>query len=279
MNLDGKTVIITGANTGLGFAVAKSLANQKVHEILVCRNSERAEKVKSEIEKAVTGANIDVMICDLGSMKSIHSFIRRFQETYSKLDILYNNAAVMKRKRTLTEDGFETMFQINYLAPVILVRSLFNFLKKGIEPQIINNGRPAENLRLDLDDLQFEKSYHMYHSFFKTKLCLLFASLEFSRRFEKDGISVYMGEPGPFKSDLVRDLPIMNWFKNLFSAPVEKAAKHMIHLITMGETKNKSGKLFTKSIEVPLTDYWQDPIIRQKLWSMTNSLIEGKAKY
>lgn len=276
MDLDGKTILITGASSGLGFAVARLFANRGAHEILVCRNREKGEKAVSDIKKEVAGANINLMICDLESMQSIHAFVEQFEKTYPKLDILYNNAAVMKRKRTLTEDGFEAMFQVNYLAPFIFMRSLINSLKKGTEPQIINNGRPQENLRLDLDDLQFEKSYHMYHSFFKTKLCLVFASLEFSQRLEEEGISVYMAEPGTFKSELVREMPLAGWFKNLFSAPVEKAAENMIHVITREDVKDKNGKIFTKRKEVPLTDYWKEPGIRQKLWSITNSLLENK---
>ena len=116
----------------------------------------------------------------------------------------------------------------------------------------------------------------MYQSFFKTKLYLLFATLEFSRRYEKESISVYMGEPGTFKSDLVRDVPAVGWLKNLFSAPVEKAAGHMLNLITREGAKNKNGKLYTKGKEVPLTDYWKDLNIGQQLLSITDSLIDSK---
>jgi len=275
MKLNGKTILISGASSGLGFEVARLFAIRGAHEILVCRNREKGEKAVSDIKKEVPGANLDLMVCDLESMKSIHAFIEEFGKTCSKLDMLYNNAAVMKRTRTLTEDGFEAMFQVNYLAPFILMRSLIGYLEKGTDPQIINNGRPAEKLRLDMDDLQFENGYHMYQSFFKTKLCLLLASLECSQRLKNEGISVYLAEPGPFKSDLVREMPLVGWLKNLFSSPVEKAAEHMIHVMTELEGKDKNGKVFTKREAVPLTDYWKDPGIRQELWSKTESLLEN----
>jgi len=275
MNLAGKTSLITGANTGLGLAVAKQFAAIGSDTILVCRNNEKGENAILEINREIPNASVELMICDLSSMKSIQSFIEEFKGKYSKLDILYNNAAVMKQKRTITEDGFEMMFQVNYLGSFILMNSFIELLKNGSTPYIINNGRPSDKLRLDMEDLQFIENYNMYQSFFKTKLCLLFSTFELSRRQESDGITVTMIDPGPFKSDLVRDVPMMGWIKNLFSAPVDKAAKNILYHITP-EGTNKNGKVFKEKQEYPLTDYWKDSSISARLWSSTESLIKGK---
>jgi len=275
MTLSGKNCLITGANTGLGFAVSKKIANLGANTILLCRNKEKGENAVHEVKKETPNASVELMFCDLSSMKSIQSFIEEFKRKYAKLDILYNNAAVMKQKRTVTEDGFETMFQVNYLAPFILMNSFLELLRNSSSPIIVNNGRPTYKLRLDMDDLQFLKNYHMYNSFFKTKLCLLFASLELSRRLESDGIPVTMIDPGPFKSDLVRDVPLMGWFKNLFSSPVDKAAENILYHITSDELKNKNGKVFKEKQEWPLSDYWKDMSISERLWSVTESLIKN----
>ena len=274
MNISGKTCLITGASSGLGLAVSKKFANMGANTIMLCRTKEKGENAVLEIKKETPNASVDSMICDLASMKSIQSFIKDLKGKYSELDILYNNAAVMKRKRTITEDGFEMMFQVNYLAPFILMNSFLELLKNGSSPYIINNGRPADKYRLDFDDLQFEKNYHMYHSFFKTKLCLLFASLELSRRHESDGITVTMIDPGPFKSDLVRDVPLMGWVKNLFSASVDKAAENILYHLVSDKEKNKNGKVFKEKQEKPLIEYWKDTGVSGRLWSVTESLIK-----
>jgi len=276
MSLVGRNCLITGANTGLGLAVAKRFATLGADIILLCRNKEKGENAVLEIKKEIPNALVELMICDLSSFKSIQSFIEEFKVKYSKLDILYNNAAVMKQKRTITEDGFEMMFQVNYLASFILMNSFLELLKNGSSPQIINNGRPADKYRLDMDDLQFSKNYNMYHSFFKTKLCLLLANLELSGRYENDGIIVTMIDPGPFKSDLVKDVPLMGWIKNLFSSSVDKAAENILYHITSDEAKNNSGKVFKEKQEKPLTEYWKDTEVREQLWSATESLIKGK---
>ena len=164
MKFTEKICLVTGASSGLGFAVSKRFAEMGANTLLVCRNKEKGENAVDEIKTKTPSASVELMICDLSSMKSIQSFIKEFKGKYSKLDILYNNAAVMKQKRTVTEDGFEMMFQVNYLAPFILMNSLLELLKNGSSPFIINNGRPADKLRLDMDDLQFSKNYKMYNS-------------------------------------------------------------------------------------------------------------------
>ena len=167
MTLSGKNCLITGANTGLGLAVSKKIANMGANTIMLCRNKEKGDSAVLEVQEEIPNASVELMICDLSSMKSIQNFIKGFKGKHSKLDILYNNAAVMKQKRTVTGDGFEMMFQVNYLAPFILMNSFLELLKNSASPYIINNGRPADKLRLDMDDLQFSKKYSMYNSFLK----------------------------------------------------------------------------------------------------------------
>jgi NAD(P)-dependent dehydrogenase (short-subunit alcohol dehydrogenase family) len=275
MTVAGKNCLVTGANTGLGFAVTKKLADMGANTILLCRNKEQGERAVLEIKKETPNAVVDLMICDLASMKSIHSFIEDFKGKYTNLDLLFNNAAVMKQKRTITEDGFEMMFQVNYLAPFILTNAFLELIKNSSLHQIINNGRPADKYRLEFDDLQFSKNYHMYDSFFQTKLCLLFSSLELSRRYNSDELTVTMADPGPFKSKLVRDVPLVGWAKNLVSAPVDKAAENILFVINSGEAEKINGKVFKERQEYPLTSYWKDTDVGERLWTITETLIKN----
>ncbi|OVE79206.1 hypothetical protein BVY01_03150 [bacterium I07] len=275
MRLSGKNCLITGASSGLGLCVSTVLGDLGANTILLCRNQEKGENAVLEIKKENPNAEVELMICDLSSMKSSKSFIEEFKGKYSKLDILYNNATVMKQKRTVTEDGFEMMFQVNYLAPFIRMNSFLELLKNGSSPHIINNGRPVNMLRLNMDDLQFRKNYSMYRSFLKTKLCLLFASLELSRKQASNGITVTTIDPGSFLSDLVKEAPSIGWVKNLLSFFVYRATYHIIHHITSDDIKNKNGRVFKKKSEKPLTEYWKDRNVSGQLWSVTESLINN----
>jgi len=279
MLFSGKNCLITGANSGLGFAVARRFACRGAHTILLCRNEERGQEAVRTIEQETPNVSVDLMICDLSSMDSIQNFITDFKAKYSKLDILLNNAAVMKRKRTVTEDGFEMMFQVNYLAPFILMNTFHELLENGSSHQILNIALPDEDLRLNFGDLQFEESYAMWDSFFQTKLCLLMASLEMSRRHESDEFTVTLAVPGSFKSNLVRDFPWFGWIKNLFSISVDTAAENIMYVVKLVEEQEKSTRVFEKREEKHLTPYWQDTKVGERLWSTTEALLEESPIY
>jgi len=275
MDLSQKDCLVTGASSGLGFAVSKKLAGMGAHVILLCRDKLKGENAIHAIKQEVPNASVELMLCDLASMASIRQFIERLKTEHAKLDLLFNNAAVMKRRRTVTVDGFEMMFQVNYLAPFMFMNAFVDLLKKGSSSQVISNTLPSYSLRLDLDDLQSTRRYRMYNDFFLTKLCLLFATLEFARKHEEDGITTFMAVPGTFKSDLVRETPFLGWFKNLFSAPVDRAAENILYVITADPVRNKNAKAFKEREEWLLSAYWQDRATRERLWSITTSLING----
>lgn len=276
MQLSDKDCIVTGANTGLGFEVARRLASQGAITTMLCRSEKKGEDALRKIREEHPGARLEVAVCDLASLDATRGFISEFGARHEKLDVLYNNAAVMKSKRTLTEDGFELMFQVNYLAPFLLMTSLLPLLRNGSHPHVINNGRPSTKLRLDLEDLQSAKAYSMYQSFFKTKLCLVFGTLELARRPERGRVAVTMIDPGPFKSELVRDVRAAAWFKNLFSGSVEKAADNLFHHIG-ADPEELNGKVFKERAAHPLPEYWNDRVLGGRLWSMTELMLSAQA--
>jgi NAD(P)-dependent dehydrogenase (short-subunit alcohol dehydrogenase family) len=279
MLFSGKNCLITGANSGLGFAVSRIFARRCAHTILLCRNRERGKEAVRTIEQETPNASVDLMICDLASMESTQEFIRTFKAKYSKLDILINNAAVMKRKRTVTEDGFEMMFQVNYLAPFILMNAFLELLENSSLHHILNIALPDEDLRLNFDDLQFKETYHMFNSFFQTKLYLLMASLEMSRRHENDELTVTLAVPGSFKSNLARDFFGLGWVKNLFVASVDSAAENILFVIEQVEEQKKSARLFEEREEKQFTPYWQNMEVSERLWSTTEVLLEDSPIY
>ena len=275
MDYSGEKVLITGANSGLGLAVAKRFAGLGADTILVCRTKEGGERAALEIEAETPNASIRLMTCDLASMASIDQLITDVKAEDSTLDLLFNNAATMKRDRTITEDGFEMMFQVNYLAPFIIMNSLLGLLRSSSTHLLLGNGRPSAKLRLDFDDLQFEKHYRMYDSFFRTKLCLLLASVELAHRPEGQGVSIHMADPGPFKSGLIREVPWpAGWIKNLFSGTLDEAADNILYVADSKMARTGTGKVFKKRQEVPLTSYWKDTKVRDQLWSATEAMIE-----
>lgn len=272
--LTGKNCLVTGASSGLGLEVSKQLCKLGAHVILLCHNKNKGHEAIKKIQIETPGASTDLMICDLSSIKSVNEFLEAFKRKYSKLHLLFNNAAVIKKQFTKTEDNIETMFHVNYLAPFILSNSLTNELKNTSSSRIINIGFPDEKYHLDFEDLQSQKKYSSLDSFFKTKLCVSYFSLELKKRLTKTNVEVINTDPGPgsFKSNIVREFPFVGFFKNLFAKPVKKVAENIIYLAFSNEIDLSSNNIFSGRKKQDLTDYWSDENIRQKLWSITESL-------
>lgn len=268
-------ILVTGASSGLGLAVSKRFALEGANVILLCRTEQSGAAAVAGIEREVAGASVRSMTCDLASLASIDQFIAEVKAEVSSLDLLFNNAGVMKHDRTVTEDGFEMMFQVNYLAPLILMNSFLEPLRASPIHLVLNNCRPSDKLRVDFDDLQFSKRYRMYDSFFRTKLYLLLSSVELAQRPEAAATSIHMADPGPFKSGLVREAPwLAGWVKNLFSASVDDAADNIVFVADSTAGRSETGKVFKKRREVPLAPYWLDAEVRTRLWTATETLLD-----
>jgi NAD(P)-dependent dehydrogenase (short-subunit alcohol dehydrogenase family) len=272
-SMDGKTCLITGANSGLGLATAKRWAALGADLILVCRDEQKAAAALAEVKSIVPRASLSAMVCDLSSMASIERFIADFKTAHSKLDLLFNNAAVLKPKRTLSTDGIELMFQTNYLAPFVITTSLLDILKNNAPAQVINIAHPPENLTLDFEDIQSSRKYNVMDAFMKTKLCLLLFTLELAQRISGSGVTVNAGDPGPFKSKLSRDVPWpLGTLLSMTAPSADQAAGALVFMA--GQSNGSSGKVFLKEQEIPQVAYWKDGSVRARLWTETETILE-----
>ncbi len=279
MDLSQKIILVTGASSGLGFESSKKLAELGAQVILLCRNNEKGENAIRMIKQAIPNAKLSLYIVDLASFDSVHNFIKQITEEYQRLDILINNAAVMKQKRSLTEDGFETMFQVNFLSPVLLMNELLPLFNQSSCGQIINITLPSPKLRLDFNDMQFEKNYKSFDAFFKTKLSLLLYSLKISEltSFERIKITCAVPNTKPFKSDLGREAPFfVRIMKNLISVPVENVVENMAYLVEYGMNNNETGKIFEGKTIINPTAYWKNEEIQEQVYRLANKCIVRK---
>ena len=125
-DIQGKICLVTGSTSGLGKATAFVLAQQHATVILGCRDKQRGEAVLAEIKAGSPAANVDLLLLDLSVQQSVRSAVTELENRYDHLDVLINNAAVFKRHRTLTVDGYETMFATNHLGPFLLTNLLLS---------------------------------------------------------------------------------------------------------------------------------------------------------
>eukprot|EP00795_Rhopilema_esculentum_P003438 gene3438-1813_t len=274
-SLYGKTVIITGANTGIGKEVSKELAKRKARVILACRDVEKGRKAAREIFEE-TGTSCDVVVkeLDLASFKSIRKFCQNIYDTEPQVNILINNAGVFHPPYSLTEDGYETTFAVNYLGHFLLTNLLLSKLKDSARVIIVAS-KLYEKAKIDFENLNAEKGYKGFDAYKQSKLANLLFAYELCKKVPR-GVTVNSLHPGFVATELPRHklnnkikkilYPI---FAFLFMRTPVEGAQTVVHLATSSELDSVSGGYFGDCKEEKLQPKALDDKVSAKLWELS----------
>ena len=209
----GKTAIVTGANTGIGFETAQALVEKNAHVIMACRNLQKAQVAKANILTKFPKASIEMIQLDLNSLQSVRDFVTEFSKNHQKLDLLINNAGLMIPPLMRTKDGFESQLGVNYLGHFLLTGLLLPVLEKGA--RVISLSSIAHrNAQINFKDLNSEKSYSRFKAYGQSKLACLMFAYELDRRLKKKGSTVksIAAHPGVSNTELARYVPKVFYF-------------------------------------------------------------------
>lgn len=191
--MDDAVVVITGANSGLGYAGTKAFAQKGATVVMACRSVERgrdaAESIRSEIPDSST-FNLEVQACDLADLASVRSCAERIRDEHDAVDILCNNAGVMAIPRRETERGFEMQLGVNHFGHFAFTVELFPALRAADgEARIVTQSSGAHRTgSMDFADLNWEESYSKWEAYGRSKLANLLFAYELQRRLENAGI-------------------------------------------------------------------------------------------
>ncbi|MBI9045675.1 MAG: SDR family NAD(P)-dependent oxidoreductase [Anaerolineaceae bacterium] len=245
-DLTGKTIIITGANSGLGLETTRALARKNAEIIMACRNQEKAASAKKQIRSEIPQARLIIMPLDLADLTSIRRFAIQFQNEYQKLDVLINNAGLMMLKTlTHTKDGFEMQFGINHLGHFALVGLLLETLLKTPTSRVIAVSSNAHNFgKLNFNNLNSEKRYSRSFAYFNSKLANLLFTYEFQRKLEAADASTIAAaaHPGWSNTNLQAYSGIMDFVFPIFGQTAEMGALPILYAASMPDVKG--GKYF-----------------------------------
>ena len=210
-DLSGKTAIVTGANSGIGFEAAKEFARKGAEVILACRSMEKGERAVSAIHAEIPNAKPKPMVLNLDSLASVRHFVDEFKVAYSRLDVLLNNAGIMMVPYGKTEDGFERQLGVNHLGHFALTGLLFDVLLKTQQARVVNVSSNAHRFgELDFDDLMFddEEAYTPMKAYGNSKLANLLFTYEMQRRLDskKSDVIAVAAHPGIAVTNLVNHL-------------------------------------------------------------------------
>ena len=239
----GKTILVTGANSGIGYQTALELARHGAHVILGCRSQSKGDAALDRLRREAPGAQVEVAILDMASLASIRAFAAQFSGG-GTLDVLINNAGVMALPtRELTSDGFERQIGTNHLGHFALTGLLLPLLRKSPAPRVVTVASLAHrNGKMDFNNLQSEQSYDPMGAYNNTKLANLLFAYELDRRLKAAGsplISVAAhpgvamtnvfengpGDKGGLKMKLMkRMIPLIGQDEAMGALPTEYAA-------------------------------------------------------
>lgn len=184
-DITGKLVIVTGANSGIGFHASKELAAKGAHVILACRDLNKGAEAADKIISEYPESNLELMHLDLSSLKSIIQFSEKFKQNYENLDLLINNAGLMFTPYVKTEDGFELHLGVNHLGHFALTGLLLDLLLKTDKSRIVNvSSGLHKSGKIDFDNLHGEKTYRRIGAYGQSKLANLLFTYELQRKLE-----------------------------------------------------------------------------------------------
>ena len=203
--LDGKTVIVTGGNTGIGKATAQDLSQRGARVILACRDVVKGRTAMEEIREKTGNNDLAVRKLDLASCKSIKAFAEQILREEPQINILINNAGVMFVPYQLTEDGYELTFGVNHLGHFLLTNLLLERIKASAPSRIIVVASLGHLVGyLDFGDMMWKKRYNSQLAYCRSKLANIMFAKELAKRLVDTGVTVCSLHPGTINTELTR---------------------------------------------------------------------------
>lgn len=283
--LTGKTIVITGANAGLGYESALALADKGAHVIMACRNPQKAATAQADLLARSPHASVELAALDLSSLASIRAFAEAVKSKHNKLDILINNAGLMAIPKAKTADGFEMQFGVNHLGHFALTGLLLDRLLAAPGSRVVNVSSQAHTGgKINFDDLQSEKSYSRFGAYAQSKVANILFTRELHKRLDHAGahlISV-AAHPGVSATNLFE----------LGFAPLDAIIKFGVGLIGQkagqgalpqlyaavapevagGDYIGPHGGMRGYPVRVQPTAYAQNDAVAERLWEVSEQL-------
>ncbi|XP_012679088.1 retinol dehydrogenase 12 [Clupea harengus] len=275
--LDGKTVLITGANTGIGKETAVDLASRGARVILACRDVEKGEIAAAEIRTRVGGAKVEVRELDLADTSSIRAFAQKFLKEVNHLHVLINNAGVMMCPYMKTADGFEMQLGVNHLGHFLLTYLLIGLLKRSAPSRIVVVSSLAHYFGwIRLHDLMSQGSYNSGLAYCQSKLANILFTRELGPRLQGSKVTVNSVHPGSVRSELVRHSTVMSLlftFFGMFLKTPQEGAQTSIYCAVAEELDSISGKHFSDCTPAFVAPQGRSEDTKRKLWDISCDLL------
>ena len=272
--MDKPICLITGATDGVGKVTANALARKGYAVVLVARNEAKAASVRADIVADTGNRDVDYLVADLRSLAQLHRLAETFIVRYPRLDVLINNAGIIMPRRVLTEDGYETTFQVNYLAQFYLTQLLLDELEKSRQGRVINLSSSVYRAgKFDPDNLQSERQFSTFGAYAASKLCVLLFTIELAQRLKPTRVTANAVHPGIVRTPMMRQAPgvfrTISYAALPFSRSADKGAVTSIYLADSPDAAQHSGQYFANAKVQNIKTALNTQQNRELLWTLS----------
>jgi retinol dehydrogenase-14 len=276
--MQGKTVVITGATSGIGTETARALAEMGARVVMINRNPRKAEGVAEDLRRTATGS-IELVQGDMSSFASIRSAAAEVLDRYPKIDVFISNAGVFRARRHETADGLEEVFAVNHLAPFLLTNLLLERLRASARSRIVIVASEAHRGGvLDFDDLLLQRrfNFNAWKAYSRSKLSNIMFTYALARRLEGSGVTANCLHPGFVATRLGsgNKIPIRPVYLLLrpFTISPKKGAETSVYLASSPEVEGVNGKYFDNKRESRSSRVSLEEEPQELLWKMSAEL-------
>ncbi len=282
--LKDKVCIITGASSGIGEVTATELAQQGATLGLICRDKTRGTDTINNIKQKTGNDKVNLHLADLNSQKQVRKVAKECLKQYPKIHLLINNAGLIAKKRSITEDDIEETFAVNHLSHFLLTNLILERIKSSSPARIINIASEAYMLgKLNFDDIDIKKRrFNSFQAYGNSKLATVLFTNELARQLNGSGVTVNCLHPGIVATRFGKDLSLGQKSIGFLVIPwlrgPQKGAATTIYLATSPEVKDVTGKYFQNCKQSKLHPKAVDKELEQKLWQVSLEMVAGSEK-
>lgn len=279
--MTGRIVVITGANSGIGFESAKGLVSLGATVVMVCRDAARGVAARDAVAKVSEGPPPILLAADLAEQAQVRNLGDDLRARFTKIDVLINNAGAAFPRRGVTVDGIERTFAINHVAPFLLTNLVLDLLGASSQGRVIAVSSDLHAAHIDFGDLQMERNYSWMRAYALSKLANILFTNELARRLRGTAITANSLEPGPALSHFGRDAGgTLGMIARLMqvaaflgvAASTEEGASTPIYLAASPEVAKVTGRYFRKRQQVTAKAITDDVDVARRLWEESERL-------
>lgn len=278
--MDGKICVISGTTSGIGYQAAKRLAQAGAQIVMICRNREKAEQIKSELTASYQ-TQVDIFIADFQKLAEVQRVALEIREQFPQIHVLINNAGVFNKRRRLTPDGHEITFGVVHLASFLLTRLLLEPLQNGAPARVLYISSEAHRFGgFNINDLDWSKRpYIGLFAYGSAKIAQLHTALALAEQYQDSGVTFNVMHPGAVRTNIGMNNGffyrfysryILHWF---LKDPA--CAGEAIHFLAAEPSlESVSGKFYNQTIEEQPAWYAVRPEMRALVWERSEALVQ-----